>query len=59
MRRIALATTALMALAGGDAIAQIDQAPTPAAPPPSIAAPPPIIAAPPPTIDPMEAPFRA
>jgi len=67
MRRIALATTALMALAGGDAIAQADLAPTPPAatvvPAPAPASPLPIIVAPPPLapppVDPMEAPFRA
>src|SRR4051812_28679563 len=67
MRRIALATTALMALAGGGAIAQADEAPTPPAPSavsaPAAVAPPPIVAVPPvpapPPVDPMEAPFRA
>ncbi len=67
MRRFALATTALMALAGGDAIAQADEAPTAAvpaaAPVPAVAAAPPIIAVPlsptPPPVDPMAAPFQA
>lgn len=63
MRRYALATTALMALSGGDAMALADEAPTPAAIPPAATAQPPIIAAPPPPLqppaDPMAAPFGA
>ena len=62
MRRYALATTALMALAGGDAVAQADD-PSPLAAPPAIVAPPTATptppSIPPPLVDPMESGFRA
>lgn len=64
MRRFALATTALMALAGSDAIAQADQVTSPPAAPavaasPAPAAAPAVTAAPAAVEDPMEPAFRA